>query len=125
MDSIKECIICTERMDLFGIGQCGHSCICARCHFKMRAKQQNLNCVYCKELNQYLLITDDAADRLPADPYSLVEFREGCIFFKNYDVKARFEALIASKCPCCPERFDQATEFKEHLKERHWRYLWY
>lgn len=124
MDSSKECIICTERIELFGIGQCGHSCICAKCHLKLRSKQQNLHCVYCKDLNQFLMVTDDCSDKIPDDPYSLAEFREGCIFFKNYDVKVKFEESIAAKCPCCSEKFKHEDTFKEHLKDKHWRYLW-
>jgi hypothetical protein len=80
--------------------------------------------VYCKELNQFLMITDDPADKLPDDPYSLIEFREGCIFFKNYDVRSRFEETVSAKCPCCSEKFDHAEAFKEHLKDKHWRFMW-
>lgn len=91
----QECIICCEKHDLFGVGQCGHNSICAKCHYKMRAKQQNLHCGYCKDLNHYLLITDDMQAKLPEDIETLIEYKEGAIYFPSPEIKQRFEDSIS------------------------------
>lgn len=121
----RDCIICCEHLELFGVGQCGHNSICARCHYKMRAKQQNLHCGYCKELNQHMLITDSIEARMPEDPDVLIEYKEGAIYFPSILIKRMFEELMTNKCPFCNMKFDDVNLYKKHLREKHWQYLWY
>lgn len=120
---MTDCIVCCEPITLFGIGECGHKSTCARCLYKMRAKQQNLHCTLCKELCQTLLITDDPKEKLPKDVTTLIEYKDGLVFFSSARVKELFEKNIACKCMDCGQMFIEASEYKTHLETQHFKYL--
>lgn len=135
-DESQDCIICLEEITLYGIGHCGHSNICARCQYKLRVKQQKLECGYCKKLNQFMLVTPDKlspavkaierAERSGNPPEGLIEYREGSIFFESQALQDQFEETICCVCPYCPTKtvFLDAEEYKNHLVNQHWRFLW-
>lgn len=75
----------------------------------MRAKQQNLHCSYCKELNQYMLITDNVETTIPEDTDSLLEYKEGAIYFTNIIMRKKFQDAISCTCPFTGEKFDDAA----------------
>ena len=119
---VQECIVCTERSELWGVGQCGHNNICAKCHYRMRAKQQNLHCGYCKNLNEHILIASNSSVSF-AGVQGLIEYREGAIYFKDADTLKLFELSISCRCQCCSEKFLQVEEYKQHLRLNHWLML--
>ena len=42
------CAICVERIDYYGIGECGHNIVCWRCIMKQRLKLEKKECPICK-----------------------------------------------------------------------------
>jgi hypothetical protein len=125
-----DCCICSERVDLFGVGQCGHKEICAQCHYLMRVKRGKAECSVCKEINECIVITDDIHKGFKDfNVEDCSEFDQGGIFFPTEMIKRRFELQLCNKCPFpeCEEKgqtFKNYLEYKKHLTSRHRKYLW-
>lgn len=125
----KECVICYEEYELFGIGSCNHKGKCAVCHYKQRVKISKIDCAFCQTPNDIILIHSDPEIQFSdLDPQTAIEFGEGAIYFPNSVVQHKFEQLIGLKCPfedCQGGRsFLSKVQLKNHLKERHKRYFW-
>lgn len=127
---MPDCCICSESLELFGIGQCGHKDICARCHFKLRTKQNKMECSVCNQINEQVIIADDLHRKFnDFDLEDCIEFEEGELFFPTEMIKRRFELHICNKCPFpeCEEQgvaFKDYLQYKKHLTTRHKKYLW-
>lgn len=124
------CNICMEPLEMIGLGRCNHKLTCALCHFKMRTKQDKMECTVCKALNEHIIITDDFEACFNSfDLDDCLEYSEGNLYFPTEEHKQQFELLICNKCPfpeCDGARLHLHTpqEYKRHLKERHNKYLW-
>lgn len=125
-----ECSVCTESVELIGIGRCGHSTICALCHYKLRALQNNIKCGMCNANNEMIVITDDPSqDFEHFDIDKCIEFNKGELYFPSENLMQRFEKLTSTKCPfpeCADthKTFTEVIQYKKHLRERHKKYLW-
>jgi E3 ubiquitin-protein ligase ZNF598 len=125
------CLVCMETSHYWGIGQCGHSEICAKCHYRLRSKQQNLHCSLCKHLNMFMLIVKTEEREKVAsiaysylkEPKDLIEYSSAAIHFTTSDLLNEFEMYIAAQCPACSEKFVHPETFKLHLAEQHRLYL--
>ena len=58
------CMICTDQIDYYAIGECGHNEICWKCTLKQRHKLLKKECPYCKQTNYKVLITKDKKETL-------------------------------------------------------------
>ena len=55
------CLICTEKIKVFAIGECGHSDFCWKCILTQRTKMEKLECAYCKTDVKVLLSKNQEA----------------------------------------------------------------
>lgn len=53
------CDICTNIVDIYAIGECGHNTVCWKCILKQRLKLHQLACPICKQTNYKMLLTID------------------------------------------------------------------
>jgi hypothetical protein len=124
------CAVCTEKIEMFGLGQCDHKEVCAMCVYKMRVKQGQISCAICKANNEAVIITDDWKKNF--EDYDLdtcIEHSQGSLYLPTDAQKHKFEMIISSRCPFpeCADSirpFREPLQYKKHLKERHQRYLW-
>jgi hypothetical protein len=125
-----DCLVCADRLELVGVGQCDHKDVCALCHYKLRVKQGRMECTVCNRLNEEIIVTDDTSKSFvehQIEDYE--EFLEGGLFFADEKVKKRFEMQICNRCPF-PECEDTTKslntflEYKKHLNTRHKKHLW-
>lgn len=128
---VETCLVCMEPSEFWGVGECGHSEICAKCHFRLRSKQQNLHCSLCKQINTTLLIvkteqraeyTGPGANRL-SSPGDFVEYSTASVHFISTIALREFELHIAAECPACKEKFVHPETYKMHLAQEHRLYL--
>ena len=101
---------------------------CAKCHYIMRAKQQNIDCVLCKAKNVSLVVSESQTFSVE-DTQNFSQFpayHEGEIYFENFHTKKLFEELIGCKCPYCglKEYFTRGADFLDHLTKEHGKFLW-
>jgi len=58
----EQCLICCEDIKYYAIGDCGHNLCCWNCILRLRLKQKNLSCPYCKEDMNKVLFTSEKDD---------------------------------------------------------------
>jgi hypothetical protein len=122
----RECIVCSEKSELFGISECGHSDVCARCHFKMRTKQQNIVCVVCRESSVQLFVSQKQDSVFPKILDQYPRYDQGHIYFENNYTRKLFEEIVGAKCKFCQDNtiYMDGDLFDQHLRSSHGRYLW-
>ena len=122
----RDCIVCSEKSELYGISECGHSVVCARCHFKMRTKQQNIVCAVCRERSIQLFVSQKQDTEFPKNLSQFPHCDEGEIYFENNHTRKLFEENVGAKCKFCTDTtiYLDGDKFDQHLRSSHGRYLW-
>lgn len=122
------CLICVEEFTLFGLGSCNHTQTCSVCHYKQRVILQKIECNFCQNPNDAIIITDDPDAKFEDfSPEGCLSYPMGNIYFPTEEIQEEFESQIGLKCPfeqCSNRKFQSKIVLKNHLKKEHKRYFW-
>lgn len=96
------CSICTEQIDYYAIGECGHNEICWRCILKQRIKLLKKECPYCKVVNYKMIITKDKSET-PQNSKDCIYDPETDLYFQNQFAKNEIARKIGFFCKLCAD----------------------
>lgn len=75
-----QCVICTEHIDIYAIGECGHNKCCWRCVLKQKLKQEKKECAMCKTVNYKVLLTKNPNQTIPTCPDAIFDLETDLYF---------------------------------------------
>ena len=116
----EECVICTEKITIFSIGECNHTNLCYSCCFRSRVIYGDTTCPMCRHKNDPVyyskkLMTYDEISKQPQ-----------AFNFKQFGVKTNDKALynylkylLSNTCKYCRKDFKTAQELNQHYKQLH------
>ncbi|RLN58338.1 hypothetical protein BBP00_00007048 [Phytophthora kernoviae] len=129
MEEEKEsCLLCTDPIEFYAVGECNHQGICSRCSMRMRLLMDDRSCPMCKQPLERVVVSStprtfesfelwgDAAG-----PESVLDELSEIIFV---DCRAHYHALRSLrefKCRLkrCKEVKHSLGQLKEHLRRDH------
>jgi hypothetical protein len=134
---VERCIVCCERMDCCGLGECGHRICCGLCTFRLRLLHHDEKCVLCKAKLEKVFIIRLTEPRTFADFQKLVwgkiggaglvvddrTANVGSAFFTEecLDFKQQIDSLREARCDECspPVKFANVKSLERHLADVH------
>ena len=124
---IEQCIICTEDIEYYAIGECGHNVCCWSCILRQRIKMGQEKCPMCKEINLKVLISSDKEDSMAKNKYTLCD-PELDIYFEDIQCKNFIMQHLGYYCQMCKKSKNEVRKFpaigplEDHLDKYHRMY---
>ncbi|KAF7627271.1 RING-type domain-containing protein [Meloidogyne graminicola] len=126
---ISDCLICCQRSDLFGLGECMHP-ICMECSLRIRVIGEAKQCPQCRADIPILYYVS-----APPGQKLLLRLPSNCIDHKEYEEKYSvcfeskyalecFNSYIANRCKECTKSGQQVefltfAELRSHMSQEH------
>ncbi len=125
---MTDCLVCLEKIEYLVVGECNHPILCLLCAYKMRSKNNDKNCIYCKAENKSVVIFKDLKERFHRKylkPEKL--FSEG-IYWSDQETRQACQKMMIIDCPledCYSQEksFETSMDYKRHLKDVHHKYI--
>ncbi|KAI9921429.1 hypothetical protein PsorP6_000844 [Peronosclerospora sorghi] len=128
VDEMERCLLCTDPIQFYALGECNHVGICSKCSMRMRLLLDDRNCPMCKQPLARVVVSrraqpyesfqlwDDAAG-----PASLLDEPSGMIFA---DCRAHYDDLrrlreFTCRLKRCVARKHSLAQLQEHLRQDH------
>jgi hypothetical protein len=80
------CLICTDKIKIYAIGECGHFEFCWKCVLKNRTKMENNKCAYCNT-EVKVLITTNKLSRLEDKNLQPIYDIDIDVYFETHKLK--------------------------------------
>ena len=134
----RECVVCCEKRDLWGLGSCNHSDVCYLCVLRLRVLHRDRRCPICKQESENLVITPhrgalyDSVMGGPKDGKLQLD-RVWQIWMQGKAAQKALRDLRHPRCTEClraqPEgmnfRYKHLKELQAHAREEHHLHFWY
>ncbi|CDW74696.1 potential zinc ring finger protein [Stylonychia lemnae] len=117
------CAICVEKIDYYGIGECGHNMVCWRCIMKQRMKMDKKECPICKQQNSKVLITKYIHETLATCPDPIYD-KESDVYYSTPAAKGDILLQIGNYCKLCSteemrRKFPTTKSLLDHYDNYH------
>ena len=116
----EDCVICTEGITIYSIGECNHANLCYSCCFRSRVIYGDFTCPICRHKNMTVYYTKKLMS------YEEISKQPQAFSFKQYGVKTNDKALynylrylLSNTCKYCRKSFKTPEELNEHYKALH------
>ena len=116
------CHICTEQIEFYAIGECGHNEFCWKCVLKNRMKMHQTNCLMCRQPNQKVLITRQKYQTLATCSTALYD-PETDVDYEDHIVKSIILKKVGYYCQICSgdnvRKFPNMNSLTNHYESYH------
>ena len=96
-----KCALCCESTHHWAVGACGHRVVCNVCALRMRLLLNSTECVMCKQVQKYVVVTDAQRAFEDFDTSTMMLDSSAGIFYDNVLVYARMMELKSYNCVKC------------------------
>ncbi|EMD48347.1 zinc finger, c2h2 type domain containing protein [Entamoeba histolytica HM-3:IMSS] len=118
--SREDCVICTDRIIVYSIGECNHPNVCYSCCFRSRVLYNDFTCPLCRHKNPIVIYTKkpmlfkELTKSSPA-----FQFKEYGVQTNDRDVYKYLKYLLSNTCRYCTSEFSTIEKLNEHYKKIH------
>ena len=115
------CMICTDQIEYYAIGDCGHNEMCWKCVLKQRLKLLKKDCAMCKQVNYRVLITKHKHMTLDMCQTALYD-PETDVSYEDIHVKADMLKRLGFYCQYCTNnenvrKFPHVKQLANHYEQ--------
>lgn len=125
-----ECLLCTNKIDYFAVGECNHSQVCSTCVYRMRFVLADYTCAICQQDIPNVVVSDTKQSFAEYNVWGstagpdVIVHNKVQVYFKNCKVEEQ-RLLNLTKFTCrvhnCTEKFDTGKLLEKHMQMVHKR----
>eukprot|EP01095_Lingulamoeba_sp_RSL-Kostka_P008954 TRINITY_DN3054_c1_g3_i1.p1 TRINITY_DN3054_c1_g3~~TRINITY_DN3054_c1_g3_i1.p1 ORF type:complete len:251 (+),score=68.70 TRINITY_DN3054_c1_g3_i1:132-884(+) len=119
------CLVCTEKIEYFSIGDCNHTVICSECSLKMRLLFNNRKCIVCKKELKTVIFTKHQNKKFKKfnNIKKMAKVSSLGIRFEDKKIEKRTVEFFKKKCKLCEKTFADKNQLKLHIEKDHDRHF--